>query len=36
MRLYTVYYISANCSTCFGWYLHPSQRADSNCNYNIW
>jgi len=24
MRLYTVYYISVNCSTCFGWLLHPS------------
>jgi hypothetical protein len=27
MRLYTVYYISVNCSTCFGWYLHPSSGA---------
>jgi len=24
MRLYTVHYISVNCSTCFGWYLHLS------------
>ena len=27
MRLYTVYYISVNCSTCFGWYLHLSSGA---------
>jgi len=27
MRLYTVYYILVNCSTCFGWYLHPSSGA---------
>ena len=27
MRLYTVYYISVNCSTCFGWLLHPSSGA---------
>ena len=27
MRLYTVYYISVNCSTCFGWYLHPTSGA---------
>jgi len=24
MRLHTVHYISVNCSTCFGWWLHPS------------
>ena len=36
MRLYTVYCISANCSTCFGWYLHPSSVAHVNCKYNIW
>ena len=36
MRLYTVYYISANCSTCFGWYLHPSSGAHVNFNYSIW
>jgi hypothetical protein len=24
MRLYTVYYTFVNCSTCFGWLLHPS------------
>ena len=29
------YYISANCSTCFGWYLHPSSGAHVNCNYSI-
>ena len=29
MRLYTVYYISVNCSTCFGWYLHPSSGAQT-------
>ena len=27
MRLYTVYYISVNYSTYFGWYLHPSSGA---------
>ena len=26
----------ANCSTCFGWYLHPSSGAHVNCNYSIW
>ena len=36
MRLYTVNYISANCSTCFGWYLHPLSGAHVNCNYSIW
>jgi hypothetical protein len=30
MLLYTIYYISANCSTCFGWYLHPSSGAHIN------
>jgi hypothetical protein len=27
MQLYTVYYIPVNCSTCFGWLLHPSSGA---------
>ena len=26
----------ANCSTWFGWYLHPSSGAHINCNYSIW
>ena len=26
----------ANCSACFGWYLHPSSGACINCNYSIW
>jgi len=30
------YYISANSSTCFGWYLHPSSGAHVNCNCSIW
>jgi len=30
------YYISADGSTCFGRYPHPSSGAHSNCNYNIW
>jgi hypothetical protein len=30
------YYIFANGSTCFGWYLHPSSGAHVNCNYSIW
>jgi len=34
MRLYTVYYISVNCPTCFGWYLHPSSGAHIT-NYSI-
>ena len=29
------YYISANSSTCFGWYLHLSSGAHVNCNYSI-
>jgi hypothetical protein len=28
MQRYTLYYISVNCSTCFGWYLHPSSGAN--------
>ena len=27
MRLHTVYYISVNCCTCFGWKLNPSSWA---------
>jgi hypothetical protein len=27
MRLYTVYYISVNWCTCFGWWFHPSSGA---------
>ena len=27
MQLYTVYLFLENCSTCFGWYLHPSSEA---------
>ena len=27
MQRYTVYFISGNCSTCFGWYFHPSSGA---------
>ena len=27
MRLYTVYYISVNWSTCLAWYLHPTSEA---------
>ena len=30
------YYISANSSTCLGWYLHPLSGAHVNCNYSIW
>jgi hypothetical protein len=26
----------ANCSTFFGWYLHPSSGAQVNCNNSIW
>ena len=28
MQLYTVF-LSGNCSTCFGWYLHPSSGAQT-------
>ena len=28
-------FICGNCSTCFGWYLHPSSGAH-NCIYSIW
>jgi len=34
--IYSFYYISADSSTCFWWYPHPSSGAHSNCNYNIW
>ena len=27
MQLYTVHLFLENCSTCFGWYLHPSSEA---------
>ena len=27
MQLYTVYLFLENCSTCFGWYIHPSSGA---------
>jgi hypothetical protein len=27
MQLYTVYYISVDCSICFGWLFHPSSGA---------
>jgi len=27
MQRYTVYLFLENCSTCFGWYLHPSSGA---------
>jgi hypothetical protein len=29
-------FISGNCSTCFGWYFHPSSRGAYNCIYSIW
>jgi len=27
MQPYTIYLFLENCSTCFGWYLHPSSGA---------
>jgi len=27
MQRYTDLFMSGNCSTCFGWYLHPSPGA---------
>jgi hypothetical protein len=32
---YIVYYISINCSACFGWWFHPSSGAHIT-NYSIW
>jgi hypothetical protein len=29
------FFISVNCSTCFGWIPHPSSRAQ-NCIYSMW
>ena len=33
---YSFIIFSADGSTCFGWYPHPSSGGHSNCNYNIW
>jgi hypothetical protein len=30
MQHYTVYLFLENCSTCFGWYLHPSSGAHTS------
>ena len=35
MHLYTVYLSPENCSTCFGWYLHPSSGKHITI-YSIW
>ena len=32
----TEFILSDNCSTCFGYYYHPSSGAQNNCNYSIW
>ena len=29
-KFYTIYLYLENCSTCFGWYLHPSSGAHIN------
>ena len=34
--IYNFIIFSADSSTCFGWYPHPSSGAHSNSNYNIW
>jgi len=34
--MYSCIIFSADSSTCFGLYPHPSSGAHSNCNYNIW
>ena len=34
--VYSFIIFSADSSTCFVWYPHPSSRVHSNCNYNIW
>jgi len=35
-RNVTQFILSGNCSTCSGWYHHPSSRAKNNCIYSIW
>jgi len=32
MQLYIVYLFLENCSTCFGWYVHPWSGAHTGCN----
>jgi len=32
----TEFILSDDCSTCFGYYYHPSSEAQNNCNYSIW
>ena len=34
--IYGFIIFSADSSTRFGWYPHPSSGGHSNCNYNIW
>jgi hypothetical protein len=34
-NIYGFIIFSADRSTCFGWYPHPSSGAHSHCNYNI-
>jgi hypothetical protein len=34
-NLYSFYSLQT-CSTCFGWYPHPTSGARVNCNYSIW
>ena len=36
MTVHSFIIFSADSSTCFGLYPHPSSGAHSNCNYNIW
>ena len=36
VTIYSVVIFSADSSTCFGWYTHPSSGAHLNCNCNIW
>jgi len=33
---YSVCYISAGSSTCFGWCWHPTIRSWYSCNYSFW
>jgi len=32
----TQFILSGNCSTCFGWYHHPSSGEQKNCVYSTW
>jgi len=35
MQHYTLYLFVENCSTCFGWYLHPSSAIAAGSSYGL-